>query len=256
MTGVRRCWIAALAICATFAGPPGARAEGILVFAAASLKTALDDVAEMFEKQSGRDITISYAASSSLARQIQNGAPADLFISANTDWMDLLEDEGWIDASSRVDLLGNGLVLVGVGERAPVALTPEFDLLAGLDDGFLAMALIDAVPAGIYGKAALQNLGLWSDVQDQIAQADNVRAALALVAVGAAPLGIVYRSDAIAEDRVSVVGHFPQELHPPIIYPAALTQTGDPEALAFLSFLQEPPARAHFLRQGFTLPGG
>ncbi len=254
MTGVYRCLIAALAFCATLAAP--VRAEGVLVFAAASLKSALDAIADGYEAETGQEITASYAASSVLARQIQAGAPADLFISANVDWMDVLQDGGAIEAESRVDLLGNGLVLIGAQGAETSEIAVGFDLAARLDGGFLAMALVDAVPAGIYGKAALQGMGLWENVQDQIAQTDNVRAALALVATGAAPLGIVYRSDAEAEASVAVVGAIPAEFHPDIIYPAAATRSASPEALDFLTYLQGEKARAEFLRQGFSLPEG
>lgn len=249
-----RCLIAALAFCALLAAP--VRAEGVLVFAAASLKTALDAIAPGFEAETGQEVTMSYASSSVLARQIQLGAPADLFISANADWMNVLEQEGLITATSRVDLLGNGLVLIGAPGEDSAEIRPDFDLAGRLDGGYLAMGLVNAVPAGIYGKAALEGLGLWDTVQGQVAQADNVRAALALVATGAAPLGIVYRSDAKAEDRVHVVADIPAELHPPIIYPAALTTSARPEALALLTYLQSDTAQAEFLRQGFSLPDG
>ena len=254
MTGACRCLFTALAFSAFLAAP--VRAELLLVFAAASLKTALDTLAPGFEEQSEQDVTVSYAASSVLARQIQLGAPVDLFISANEDWMDVLQNEGLIDTGSRVDLLSNGLVLIGAPGEESAEIGSGFDLAARLDKGYLAMALVDAVPAGIYGKAALQGLDLWEEVQHQIAQADNVRAALALVATGAAPLGIVYRSDARAEERVGIVGVIPAEFHPPIIYPAALTRSAKPEAQAFLTYLQGDTALAEFLRQGFSLPKG
>ncbi|MEX0307900.1 MAG: molybdate ABC transporter substrate-binding protein [Ruegeria sp.] len=254
MTGACRCLIAALAFFALLATP--VRAEGVLVFAAASLKTALDAIAPGFEAETGHEVTVSYAASSVLARQIQAGAPAELFISANADWMDVLQSEGLIERASRVDLLGNGLVLIGAPGSVSTEIAAGFDMTSWLDGGYLAMALVDAVPAGIYGKAALQGLGLWNDVQGQVAQTDNVRAALALVAAGAAPLGIVYRSDAKAEERVGVVGAIPAEFHPPIIYPAALTLSATPGAQAFLTYLQGDKAQAEFLRQGFSLPEG
>ncbi|WP_299663056.1 molybdate ABC transporter substrate-binding protein [uncultured Ruegeria sp.] len=249
-----RCLIAVLALCALIATP--VRAEGVLVFAAASLKTALDAIAPGFEQETGHKVTVSYAASSVLARQIQVGAPADLFISANQDWMDVLQSEGLIVTASRVDLMSNGLVLIGAPDAESAEVEVGFDLITRLDGGYLAMALVDAVPAGIYGKAALQGLGLWNDVQGQIAQTDNVRAALALVATGAAPLGIVYRSDAIAEDRVGVVGTIPPELYPTIVYPAAVTTAAGPDARAFLTYLQGDAAKSEFLRQGFSLPEG
>ncbi|MDA7967272.1 molybdate ABC transporter substrate-binding protein [Ruegeria sp.] len=246
--------IAAFAFCAVLAAPIRAGAEGVLVFAAASLKTALDELASGFEQQTGQPVTVSYAASSVLARQIQLGAPADLFISANRDWMDVLQQGGLIDPASRVDLLGNGLVLIGAQGSAGAEIGPGFDLQSRLGGGFLAMALVDAVPAGIYGKAALQGLGLWEGVRTQVAQADNVRAALALVATGAAPMGIVYRTDARAEGRVQVVAPIPSDLHPPILYPAALTRSAGPEAADFLNYLQSDHAGAVFLGQGFSLP--
>lgn len=251
----RRCVIAALALGTLTLAPIRAGAEEVLVFAAASLKNALDEIVPNFEQQTGHEVTVSYAASSVLARQIQLGAPADLFISANVDWMDVLQDQKLIDADSRVDLLGNGLVLIGgAGQDQIGRMQPDIDLSARLGGGHLAMALVDAVPAGIYGKAALQNLGLWEDVQTRIAQTDNVRAALALVAAGAAPLGIVYQSDARVEDRVQVVASFPPDLHPPIIYPAAVTVPGKVEARAFLDHLQSDAAQSVFLEQGFALP--
>ncbi|MES0826388.1 molybdate ABC transporter substrate-binding protein [Ruegeria sp. SCP11] len=251
----RRFVVAAVVLGTLTLAPVRAGAVEILVFAAASLKTALDEITPAFERQTGHEVTVSYAASSVLARQIQLGAPADLFISANVDWMDVLQDQGLMDTTSRVDLLGNGLVLIGGTNQEQIGVVqPETDLSAALDDGYLAMALVDAVPAGIYGKAALQSLGLWGEVQDQVAQTDNVRAALALVAAGAAPLGIVYRSDAQVENRVQVVASFSSDLHPPIIYPAAVTESGAPEATAFLDYLQSDAARTIFLEQGFALP--
>lgn len=257
LSSVRRALTAVLVLGALALVPVRAGAEGVLVFAAASLKTALDQIATGFQQQTGQDVTVSYAASSVLARQIQLGAPADIYVSANPDWMDVLQEEGLIDAASRVDLLGNGLVLIGDAGRAPAGqIGPDYDLAAELGEGYLAMALVDAVPAGIYGKAALQGLGLWDVVQDRVAQTDNVRAALALVSAGAAPLGIVYRSDAMVDPGVSVVGTIPSGAHPPIIYPAAVTVTAAPGARSFLDYLETDAARAVFTAQGFTLPEG
>ncbi|MBO9413759.1 MULTISPECIES: molybdate ABC transporter substrate-binding protein [unclassified Ruegeria] len=250
-----RVFLAAITLAMFTLAPLRAGADGVLVFAAASLKNALDEIAPAFEAQTGQEITVSYAASSVLARQIQLGAPADVFISANVEWMDVLQGKGLIEAKNRVDLLGNGLVLIG-GTSAPdmQEVTPETDLAGALAGGHLAMALVDAVPAGIYGKAALRSLGLWDSVQGQVAQTDNVRSALALVAAGAAPLGIVYRSDAVVEDRVRVLAEFSSDLHPAIIYPAGVTTSARPEALAFLKHLQSPEAQDIFERQGFSLP--
>ncbi|WP_171210337.1 MULTISPECIES: molybdate ABC transporter substrate-binding protein [unclassified Ruegeria] len=256
MTVARRSLLMVMALCVVLAAPVRASAEGVLIFAAASLKTALDQIAADYSDKTGGEVTVSYAASSVLARQIQLGAPADLFISANAQWMDVLVQDGLVDATTRVDLLGNHLVLIGVPAQAEAQIDAALDLNARLDGGFLAMALVDAVPAGIYGKSALQELGLWADVEGRIAQSDNVRAALALVATGAAPLGIVYGSDALAESRVSVIGVFPSDSHPPIIYPAAATRDAAPQAFAFLTYLQTDTARAVFEAQGFTLPQG
>ncbi|TMV03325.1 molybdate ABC transporter substrate-binding protein [Ruegeria sediminis] len=247
---------AALVVFALLAAPARASADEVLVFAAASLKTALDRIAAEFGAASGHEVTVSYAGSSVLARQIQLGAPAHLFLSANREWMDVLEADGRIDPGTRVDLLGNSLVLIGGPNADPVeTMGPGFDLMARLGGGRLAMALVDAVPAGIYGKAALEHFGLWAKVKDSVAQTDNVRAALALVASGAAPLGIVYASDAMAEGRVQVIGRFPAGSHPPIVYPAAAIVNGPAAALEFLAFLQGDAAQDVFLEQGFTLPG-
>ena len=193
---------------------PMARAE-VTVFAAASLMGALDEVAAGWEDRTGGEVRLSYAGSSALARQIEAGAPADVFVSANVDWMDELGERGLTEPGSRRDLLSNRLVLVGPAGAAPLALEPGLDLAALLDGGRLAMALVDAVPAGLYGREALRSLGLWGAVEPRVAQAENVRAALALVARGEAPLGVVYASDARAEPRVAVVATFPEGSHPP-----------------------------------------
>ena len=230
-----------------------AMAGDVTVFAAASLKTALEEVADGYRRDSGAGVTLALAGSSALARQIEHGAPADVFISASPDWMDHLETAGRLDPATRRDLLGNRLVLIAHGPAAPVEIGPDFDLPALLGDGRLAMALVDAVPAGIYGKAALSSLGLWEAVRSQVAQADNVRAALALVASGEAPLGIVYATDAAAEPRVSVVGTFPDGSHPPILYPVAAVAGRAAQAAPFLAHLAGAEARAVFARHGFRV---
>ncbi len=236
-------------------GPAPAHAADLTVFAAASLKTALDAASAGFTAETGHSVATAYAGSSVLARQITQGAPADVFISASPDWMDVLEADGLLVPGSRFDLLGNRLVLVAPGPDAPQAtIGPDLDLAGLLGDGHLAMAFVAAVPAGIYGKAALENLGLWEQVADRVVQTDNVRAALALVALGEAPLGIVYATDAAAEDAVSVVGSFPEDSHPPIIYPAAAIAAGRTnEATAFLAYLRGKPARDIFADAGFAL---
>jgi molybdate transport system substrate-binding protein len=247
--------VAAIALLAL--GPACAGTAEITVFAAASLKTALDEIVAGWEAGAGNEITVSYAGSPALARQIEQGAPADIFISASRDWMDALAAGGHIRDETRRDLLGNALVLIAHGDAAPVEIGPGFDLAGMLGDGRLAMALVDGVPAGVYGKAALSSLGVWEAVAPKVAQADNVRAALALVATGEAPLGIVYRTDAAAEAGVTVVGTFPPESHPPIVYPAAVTaESADPEAATgFLDYLSGAQARAAFERQGFVVLG-
>lgn len=256
-SGLRPSALLLAATLALGAGPDAARADNVLVFAAASLKTAMDEIAPAFEAATGDRLVVSLAGSSALARQIQAGAPADLFISASPDWMDTVEADGLIQAGTRVDLLGNAIVLIAHGRDAsPLEISPALDLAALLGDGRLAMALVDAVPAGIYGKAALESLGLWQATAPKVAQADNVRAALALVAAGEAPYGIVYATDAAAEDNVTVVATFPADSHPPIVYPAAvMVQSGTPAAVAALAYLRGREARAAFEKQGFVVLG-
>lgn len=247
---------AAILVLAAAAFAPAAVAAGeITVFAAASMADALAEIEKGFETAADHDLTISIAGSSVLARQIQEGAPADVFISASPEWMDAIEAEGLIEPETRFDLLGNALVLIAHGHSAEqVAIGSDLDLPGLLGDGRLAMALVDAVPAGIYGRAALASLGLWEDVEAQVAQTDNVRAALALVATGEAPYGIVYATDAAAEDSVTIVGSFPSESHPPIVYPAAaIAGRGLPAAREFLDYLRGPEARAAFERYGFAV---
>jgi molybdate transport system substrate-binding protein len=228
-----------------------AAAEEVGVFAAASLKNALDAVAADFQADTGHTVTISYAGSNALARQILEGAPADIFLSAAVNWMDEVEKDGLVVA--RRDLLGNSLVLIASGKDAPpVAIAPGFDLAGMLGDGKLAMAMVDAVPAGQYGKASLEALGVWKTVEGAVVQSENIRAALALVAAGEAPFGIVYATDAAAEDNVTVVGTFPEDSHGPIIYPAALLRgAADAADRAFYDALASGKAAARFREYGF-----
>ena len=237
-----------------------ARAGQVTVFAAASLKTALDRIGAEFGAATGHRVRLVLAGSSTLTRQIQAKAPADVFVSANLDWMDVLATDGLIDPATRFDLAGNRLVLIAPrgadGKAAPLTLGPGTDLLARLDGGRLATALTDSVPAGIYAKAALASLGLWEQVRPHLAQTDNVRAALALVALGEAPLGVVYGTDAAAEPRVGVIATFPADSHPPIVYPAArIAGREGPAADAFLAWLKGPGARAVLAEQGFEVKG-
>lgn len=242
-----------LAVVLGLAGP--AAAEEVVVFAAASMKTALDTVAADFQAATGHRVTISYAGSSVLARQIIEGAPADIFISAAVNWMDEVEKAGLVADGARKDLFGNTLVLIAHGKDvSPVEIGPGFDLAALLGDGKLAMALIDSVPAGQYGKAALESLGVWRAVEGSVAQADNVRAALALVSIGEAPYGVVYATDAAADDTVTVVGRFPADSFPPIVYAGALlTGASDAADTAFYEALSADAADATFAAQGFAI---
>jgi len=256
----RRAFLLALACLVAAAGraaaapPPPARAD-VVIFAAASLQTALDALTPQAERATGVHLRIAYAASSALARQIESGAPADLFVSADLDWMDYLADRRLIQAASRVNLAGNALVLVA-SKAHPVtlAIAPGFAIAAALGNGRLALADPDAVPAGKYARAALTSLGVWPAVEHRIAPAADVRAALRLVARDEAPLGIVYRSDAVAEPDVVMVGTFPEGTHPPIVYPMALTATAGPGAPAVLAFLRTDAARKVLDAQGFTKP--
>ncbi|MDO1585221.1 molybdate ABC transporter substrate-binding protein [Rhizobium oryzicola] len=230
-------------------------ADKIVVFAAASMKNALDAANAAYLKETGTEVTSSYAASSALAKQVESGAPADVFISADLDWMDYLAKKNLIKADSRSNLLGNRIVLVAAKDKAkPVEIKAGFDLAGLLGDGRLAMGSVDSVPAGKYGKAALEKLGAWSSVEKKVAGAESVRAALALVSRGEAPYGIVYETDAAAEPGVSVVGVFPADSHPPIIYPVAvLADSKNPAASAYLQFLKSEKAAPFFTSQGFTI---
>ncbi|KAF0116182.1 MAG: molybdate transport system substrate-binding protein [Rhodobacteraceae bacterium] len=225
----------------------------ITVFAAASLKTALDEIATGYVAETGIPVVPAYGSTPALARQISEGAPADIFLSASVQWMDDLAAKGLIRPESRRELLGNRLVLVAHGSVAPLVIDRGLDLSGLLAGGKLAMAQVDSVPAGQYGKGALENLGLWASVQDSVVQSENVRAALKLVEIGEAPLGIVYASDAIAGQGVTVVGTFPDASHAPIVYPAALTTTSATEAQGFLDYLETPAADAVFVAQGFQV---
>lgn len=243
----------ALVLAATLATP--ALAAEVVVFAAASLKTALDAVAAEFEAETGNTVTISYGGSNALARQIMEGAPADIFISAAVNWMDEVEKAGLVVPDTRENLLGNRLVLVAHGKDAkPVEIGPGFDLAALLGDGKLSMAMVDSVPAGQYGKESLEKLGIWTAVEGSVAQSENVRAALVLVSAGEAPFGIAYASDADADENVTVVGTFPDDSHKAIVYPAALlTGAADAADTAFMEALSSDAADAKFTAQGFAI---
>lgn len=232
-----------------------ALAGEITVFAAASLKLALDEVADGWGQATGNRVILSYGGSAALARQIEEGAPADIFISASTQWMDRLADGAQIQPDSRRDLLGNRLILISHAALPPMTIDESLDLPGLLGGGKLSMALVDAVPAGQYGKQALETLGLWDGVKDSVAQSENVSIALKLVVLGEAPLGIVYASDAVDEAGVTRIGTFPETSHAPIVYPAALTAGAmAPEAADFLDHLAAPEAQAVFVAHGFLPP--
>jgi molybdate transport system substrate-binding protein len=248
--------LAALAIALVMVAAPGsAKAEDVLVFAAASLKNALDDAAGSFQQNGGAKVNVSYAASSALAKQIEAGAPADIFISADLDWMNDVQQHGMIQTATRANFLGNVLVLVAPADStAKIDIKPDFPLAALLGDGRLAMADPDAVPAGKYGKAALQKLGIWDSVENKVARAEDVRAALVFVSRKEAPLGIVYQTDAAADKGVKIVGIFPSDTYPPIIYPIALTaESKNLDAAKFLAFLRSADAKPFFEKQGFAV---
>ena len=236
-----------------FAWP--AHAEAVKVFAAASLKNALDDIGAAWMAGTGKQAVMVMAGSSALAKQIAEGAPADIFISADLAWMDDLESKGLIQSESRVNLLGNSLVLIAPQQPVQtVELSEHTDLVSLLAGGRLAVADVKSVPAGRYAKAALESLKLWDSVSDHLAQSENVRAALAFVARGEASLGIVYGSDAAAESNVRVTATFPANSHPPIVYPAAIvTASGNPDTAAFLSYLRSEESRKIFQSYGFTV---
>ncbi|OJV01531.1 MAG: molybdate ABC transporter substrate-binding protein [Shinella sp. 65-6] len=234
---------------------PAAAAEKVTVFAAASLKNALDAANAVWQKETGNETAVSYAASSALAKQIEAAAPADLFISADLAWMDYVAEKKLIKDDTRSNLLGNRIVLVAPKDNAStVEIKEGFDLAGLVGDGKLAMGAVDSVPAGKYGKAALEKLGVWSTVEGKVAGAESVRAALALVSRGEAPYGIVYETDAAADPGVAVVGTFPEDSHPPIIYPVAiLSESQSPAAGAYLDFLKSDKAAPFFTGQGFTI---
>ena len=231
-----------------------AAAEQVIVFAAASLKEALDEQARRFETDTGNQVVVAYGASNALARQIEAGAPADLFISADLDWMDYVEQRGALLPASRVALLRNELVLIAPGKStAALKIGRNFPLAAALGAEKLALANPDSVPAGKYAKQALQSLGVWSGVEKKVVGTENVRVALALVARGEALFGIVYRTDAVSESGVRILDSFPEATHAPIVYPAALTTNGKSKvARALLDALRSPQAQAIWSKYGFA----
>jgi molybdate transport system substrate-binding protein len=248
--------VAILSLFAAFAGaPPVAAQDSLTVFAAASLRNALDDANAAFTTATGIKVVASYAASSALAKQIEQGAPADVYVSADLKWMDYLSERKLIKPDSRVNLLGNRLVLIAPQDSklALVDIGKGFDIARLAGDGRIAVADVKAVPAGLYAKAALQSLGAWKAAEVKLAMAENVRATLAFVARGETPIGIVYATDAKIEPKVKIVGIFPEDSHPPVTYPAAVTAASTkPAAARYLAFLRTSAAKAIFEKYGFS----
>ncbi|WP_019906007.1 molybdate ABC transporter substrate-binding protein [Methylobacterium sp. 77] len=254
LTSLRALLLAGLVVLA----PAAQAAETATVFAAASLKNALDNASKAFAAKSGVEVKASYAASSALARQIESGAPADLFASADLEWMEYLAKKNLIRPETRVNLLGNRIVVVAPkdAKTADVPFTAEGFAAALGADGRLATGEVNSVPIGKYAKAAFEKLGLWGGLQPRLAQADNVRAALLLVSRGEAPLGVVYESDAKSDPGVKVVGVFPADSHPPVVYPFAVTAEAKGNGAArFLDFLKGDEGKPFFEAQGFTVLG-
>jgi molybdate transport system substrate-binding protein len=253
-------WLAAALVSLALAmylvvASPLVRAANVTVFAAASLKEAMDEQAKQFAASTGNKVTVSYGASNALAKQIEAGAPADIFISADLDWMDYLAGRNLLAPHARFNLLRNTLVLIAPSSsNGTLKIAPNFGLAAALATEKLAMANPDSVPAGKYGRSALEKLGVWTSVEKQVARAENVRAALALVARGEAPFGIVYATDARSDRGVKIVDTFPPDSYPPIVYPAALLAASESTvAMPLLDYLRSEPARPVWERYGFGL---
>lgn len=232
-----------------------APSQDILVFAAASLTNVLDEIGAAYTQQTRQTVKFSYAASSALARQLEAGARADVFFSADLEWMDYVQARGLIDRTTRRNVLGNRLALVAPADsKIELKIAPGFALAAALGNGRLATGDPESVPVGKYARSALTSLGVWNDVADRLVRADNVRSALAFIARGETPLGIVYETDAKVERRVRVVDFFPADSHSPIVYPVAVTASARPAARQFIDFLQSAPAQEAFKKYGFQNP--
>src|SRR5579864_5007920 len=245
----------ALMLVSGLTSPPAfAQEKGLTVFAAASMKNALDDIDAAYTAKTGVKVVASYAASSALAKQIEQGAPADVFVSADTDWMDYAASKKTINEPTRVNLLGNSIVLIAPKDSKidSVTIGQGFDLAKLAGDGRIATGDVQSVPVGKYAKAALEKLGAWDAASAKFAMAESVRAALTLVARGEAALGIVYATDARVEPGVKVIGTFPAESHPPIVYPVAATTSAGAETANYLAFLHSQAAKTIFEKYGFT----
>lgn len=236
------------------AAHPAAAQDALTVFAAASMKNALDDANAAFAKATGTKVSVSYAASSALAKQMEQGAPADVFVSADLKWMDYVAERKLIKPDTRVNLLGNKLVLIAGKDSKldHVTIGDGFDIAKLARDGRIAVADVRAVPAGLYAKAALEKLGAWKAAEPKLAMAENVRATLAFVARGETPVGIVYETDAKIEPKVKIVGVFPDGSHEPITYPVAATINSKAAAERYLAFLRTSAAKAIFEKYGFS----
>jgi molybdate transport system substrate-binding protein len=234
--------------------PAAAEEKTLTVFAAASMKNALDDIDAAFTAKTGVKVTASYAASSTLAKQIEQGAPADIFVSADTDWMDYATSRKNIDEPTRVNLLGNSIALIAPKDSKidNITIGQGFDLAKLAGDGKIATGDVKSVPVGKYAKAALEKLGAWQAAESKFAMAESVRAALTLVARGEAVLGIVYSTDAKVEPGVKVIGTFPADSHPPIVYPVAATTTAKPETREYLDYLRSSAAKTVLEKYGFN----
>lgn len=241
-------------LCGSVHTPALAQDTTLTVFAAASMKNALDDIDGAYTAKTGVRIVASYAASSALAKQIEQGAPADIFVSADTDWMDYAIARKNINEPTRINLLGNSIVLIAPKDSKidHVTIGPGFDLAKLAGDGKIATGDVRAVPVGKYAKAALQKLGAWHAAEPKFAMAESVRAALTLVARGEAPLGIVYSTDAKVEPGVKIVGSFPADSYPPVVYPVAATANAKSEAADYLAFMRSSAAKTAFEKYGFT----
>lgn len=239
----------------SIAQQPVMSGKGPVVFAAASLKTALDEIAAAFASDTGKTTPVVYASSAILAKQIENGAPADIFISADLNWMDYLDQAGLIRTKTRRNLLGNALVLIEPSDSSTkLVIAPGFDLAGAAGNGKIAVCTVATCPGGIYAKQALDALGIWPKVEPKLAQADNIRSALNLVSRGETSFGIVYATDAKADPNVKVAGVFPESTHSPITYPAAVVGTSNnSDAARFLGFLSSPAAKKIWVEQGFTI---
>jgi molybdate transport system substrate-binding protein len=251
---LKRTAVALAFLTAASATPTSAQEHTITIFAAASMKNAIDDINAAFSKATGIKAVASLAASSALAKQIEQGAPADVFASADLDWMDYLDRKGLIKKDTRINLVGNKLVLIAPKESKldNVKIEQGFDVARLAGDGRIAVADVRAVPAGKYAKAALEKLGAWAAAEPKLASAENVRAALALVGRGEAPLGIVYETDAKIDPSVKIVGYFPEDSHPSIVYPVAMTATAKLQTTRYLNFLRSQASKNVFETYGFA----